>query len=139
MFSVYSAKETKLTADIRSARLIFYLWLTPQEDSTMSSNIDADHRSDVDEEVVSEADIWRELGDLSPNTVISEAGLARLTGRHPVSIKRAVERGELPPAPRLLGQPRWTVGSLIDHLNARIQEEIKRAAITARRLEHLEP
>jgi hypothetical protein len=39
-----------------------------------------------------------ELGEMPPDTIITEEGLAKLFCRHPVSIRRAVERPELPPA-----------------------------------------
>jgi len=64
--------------------------------------------------------IIRELGDLPGETIISEEGLAKMFGRHRVSIKRAVERGELPPNIRLFGEPVWTIQTLRDHLNKRL-------------------
>ena len=36
------------------------------------------------------------FGDMKPETLITEAGLARIFHRDPMSVKRAVERGELP-------------------------------------------
>ena len=41
--------------------------------------------------------IVKDLGSLPPGSIVPEEALARMFGRHPVSIKRAVERGELPP------------------------------------------
>ena len=41
------------------------------------------------------------LGDLGVGTVITEEGVGRLFNRHGDSVKRAVERSELPPP----GQP----------------------------------
>ncbi len=63
----------------------------------------------------------RALGDLPPDTVVGEDALAKMFGRHRVSIKRAVQRGELPPSVRLFGEPVWTVQALRDHLNRRLQ------------------
>jgi hypothetical protein len=37
-----------------------------------------------------------------------------------VSVKRAVERGELPPSIRLFGEPVWTAGALLEHLSKRL-------------------
>jgi len=58
----------------------------------------------------SQPGIVKELGELGPGAVITEAALARMMDRHPASIKRAVNRGELPPPYRLLGGPVWTAG-----------------------------
>ena len=70
------------------------------------------------------------LGDLSPGTVITITGLARLFHRHVDSVKRAVRRGELPPPCRLFGQAAWTVGSLLRHLEGRLDREaVKRASL----------
>jgi hypothetical protein len=74
-----------------------------------------------------DAGIFKELGELSPGAVISEQGLAKIFSRHKVSIKRAVERGELPPSVRLLGEPVWTIKSLQDHLNKRMEAAQKEA------------
>ena len=64
--------------------------------------------------------IWRELGDLPPGAIVSEAALADMFGRCTTSIKRAVKRGELPPATRLMGMPVWTVSAILRHLEARL-------------------
>ncbi|OHB73020.1 MAG: hypothetical protein A2Z25_09865 [Planctomycetes bacterium RBG_16_55_9] len=69
--------------------------------------------------------IVRELGDLPGETIISEEGLAKIFRRHRVSIKRAVERGELPPNVRLFGEPIWTIQVLRDHLAKRLDEAKK--------------
>lgn len=64
--------------------------------------------------------IIRELGDLSAETILSEQALSKIFDRHRVSIKRAVERGELPPSVRLFGEPVWTVRALREHLAKRL-------------------
>jgi hypothetical protein len=78
--------------------------------------------------------IIRQLGDLPPDTVLSEEALAKLFNRHRVSIKRAVERGELPPSVRLFGEPVWTVQALRDHMNRRLETAKKEAEQLARRI-----
>jgi hypothetical protein len=78
--------------------------------------------------------IIRQLGDLPPDTVLSEEALAKLFHRHRVSIKRAVERGELPPSVRLFGEPVWTVQALRDHMNRRLATAQKEAEQLARRI-----
>ncbi len=83
--------------------------------------------------------IWCHLGELPPGAIVSEAALARIFGKHPVSIKRAVRRGELPPPTRLLGGPVWTVAAILRHLEARLDSARKKAEATAKRLSGLSP
>jgi hypothetical protein len=79
----------------------------------------------MDEEKNNSIGVIRELGELSPDTVLSEQALAKIFDRHRVSIKRAVERGELPPSVRLFGEPVWTVKALRDHLGKRLDQAKK--------------
>ena len=82
--------------------------------------------------------IIEKLGELKPNTVITEAGLALLFSRHVISVKRAVERGELPPPCRLFGNNTWTIRVLIKHIESRLEQAAKEVEQTGRRLsEHL--
>jgi hypothetical protein len=74
----------------------------------------------MDAEQSNDMGIIRELGDLPADAVISEQALAKMFDRHRVSIKRAVERGELPPSIRLFGEPVWTVKALREHLTKRL-------------------
>ena len=67
------------------------------------------------------------LGKLGTGTVITEEGICHLFSRHGDSVKRAVERRELPPPVRLFGQPVWTVGTLLRHLEHRLKEAAKKA------------
>ena len=85
------------------------------------------------------AGIIKELGELGAGAVVTEAGLARLLGRHKVSIKRAVERGELPPPIRLCGGPVWLVGSIVEHLQKRMDEAAKEREKLERRISSLCP
>jgi hypothetical protein len=62
------------------------------------------------------------LSRLGPDTIITEAYLASLRECNPVTIKRAVGRGELPVPVRLFGEPTWTVGAIVKHVEARLQE-----------------
>ncbi len=81
--------------------------------------------------------IIRELGDLPPDAVVSEDALAKIFDRHRVSIKRAVERGELPPSVRLFGEPIWTVRALRDHLSKRLEEAKKEVEQLHRRISQM--
>ena len=42
------------------------------------------------------------------------------------TIKRAVERGELPRPVRLMGKNTWTAGAIVRHLEARLEAEARR-------------
>lgn len=83
--------------------------------------------------------IIRELGDLSPDTIISEQGLADLLQKHRVSVKRAVRRGELPPPVRMFGESVWTVAVLRGHLSTRLEAARQQAERTTRRISALAP
>jgi hypothetical protein len=71
--------------------------------------------------------IVKTLGELPPGAILAEEEVARIFGRHTVSVKRAVKRGELPPPARLFGRPVWTAGAILAHLDARL-EAAKREA-----------
>ena len=65
--------------------------------------------------------VIKDLAELPHGAIISEEALAKMFMRHQVSIKRAVERKELPPSVRLFGEPIWTAGTLIAHLEKRLK------------------
>jgi len=74
------------------------------------------------------------LGELKPGAIITEEGVARLFNRHVASVKRAVQRGELPPSTRLFGQNVWTVGTLIRHIESRLDQAAKDVERTAQKI-----
>jgi hypothetical protein len=74
------------------------------------------------------------LGELKPAAIITEEGVARLFSRHVASVKRAIQRGELPPPTRLFGQNVWTVGTLIRYIENRLDQAAKDAERTAHRI-----
>ncbi len=79
------------------------------------------------------------LGTLGAGAVVTEAGLARLFRRHPASVKRAVQRGELPAPCRLFGQAAWTAGVLVRHIEGRLERAAKETERNARKLAQLSP
>jgi hypothetical protein len=79
------------------------------------------------------------LGNLEPGVIITEEALARLFDRHIVSVKRAVQRGELPPPVKLFGQNSWTAGSLLKHIEGRLEEAQNEVNSDARRFADLAP
>jgi hypothetical protein len=80
-----------------------------------------------------------QLGELKPSAVITEEGIANLFHRHVTSVKRAVDRSELPPPMRLFGSNAWTAGVLVAHFEARQAEAAKESDRMASRIAHLSP
>jgi hypothetical protein len=91
----------------------------------------------MDEQRNTNMGIIKELGELPPDAVISEEALARIFSRHRVSIKRAIERRELPPSVRLFGEPIWTVRALREHLSKRLEAARKEAEQLQRRISQM--
>ena len=78
-----------------------------------------------------DTDVIKSLAELPEATIVSEEALRRIFGKSGDSIKRAVERGELPQPVRLFGKPSWTVRVLIQH----IEERLEKASKDARRVQ----
>src|SRR5262249_47284252 len=91
------------------------------------------------EEVESGVEFMTALAMLPPQTLISESRLAQMARRHVTSVKRAIQRGELPPPVPLFGANVWTVAAILEYINARLEAERTAAAQTARRVQHLRP
>jgi hypothetical protein len=91
------------------------------------------------QEIESDVEFMTALAVLPAQTLISETKLAQMAGRHITSVKRAIQRGELPPPVPLLGANVWTVAAILAHINARLEAERQTAAQTARRIQHLRP
>ncbi len=73
--------------------------------------------------------IYEDLALLPPRTLITEVGLARLLGKGcRETIKRAVERGELPRPVRFLGKNTWTVDVIISHIEDQLAAEARKFA-----------
>src|SRR5262249_21949526 len=94
---------------------------------------------DVDSlaEVNSLPGIIAALGELKPGSIVTEEGVAGLFNRHVASVKRAVQRGELPPPCRLFGTNVWTAGVLVQYIENRLEQAAKAAESDARRLANL--
>ncbi len=101
------------------------MWAGTTDTMTKASMADDDipevKVTQMDEQENTSFGIIKELGDLAPDTVLSEEALAKIFNRHQVSVKRAVERGELPPGVRLFGTPIWTVRTLREHISRRLE------------------
>ena len=74
-----------------------------------------------------EEGVYEALGSLAPDTLVTEDGLASLLGRAcRETIKRAVERNELPRPVRLMGKNTWTVRIILEHVEQRLRAEAER-------------
>jgi hypothetical protein len=82
-------------------------------------------------------EIMTALAELPPHALISEHKMAQLVGRHVSSVKRAVQRGELPPPVSWFGVHIWTVAVILEHISTRLEAERKATAQTASRVQHL--
>ena len=69
--------------------------------------------------------MYAELGALPSGAPVTKDELAVLFDRASISIDRAVERGELPRPAKLLGKDTWTAGSIIRHIEKRMQQAIE--------------
>ena len=102
-----------------------------------------DHVLPVDnqeeKEIVPLPGIIAQLGELQPGAVITEEGIANLFDRCITSVKRAVQRGELPPPCRLLGKNAWTVGILVGHLEHRLEQAAEKANRIQMKIRDLNP
>ena len=83
--------------------------------------------------------IMTALAELPPHALISEHQLAQVFGRHVSSIRRAIQRGELPPSVPLLNDHVWTAAILWEHISARLETARQAAAQTVRRLHDFRP
>jgi hypothetical protein len=79
------------------------------------------------------------LGELGAGAVIMEEGLAAMFDRHEFSVKRAIERGELPPPVRMFGQNAWTAGVLVRHIEKRLEKAAKEVEQARRKVVELAP
>ncbi len=88
---------------------------------------------------VGDPGIIRTIGDLPPGALIRKDELARMFNRDPVSIDRAVGRGELPPPTRLLGRPVWMAGSIVRHLQSRLEAAARERREQEEKLVQMQP
>jgi hypothetical protein len=77
------------------------------------------------------------LGELKPGAIVTEEGVAHLFNRHVSSVKRTVQRGELPPPCRLFGANVWTASVLVQHIENHLETAVKEAERAARRIRDL--
>ena len=83
--------------------------------------------------------IVKGLGELSPGAILEEDAVAQMFGRCATSVKRAVDRGELPPPVRMFGKPCWTAGAILEHIVARLRAAKREAEKDAAKFSRLSP
>lgn len=74
------------------------------------------------------------LAALPAGTILNTDQLAQIFGRHPSSIRRAVQRGELPSSVPLLDHEVWTVEVIRAHLAQRLKQAAKAHAVDVARV-----
>ncbi len=72
-----------------------------------------------------DGELFTLIGSLPDGALISETGLARIFGRHPSAIKRAIDRGELPPPVYLMKRPVFSIGCIRRFLQNRFQQALE--------------
>lgn len=71
--------------------------------------------------------VCEEIGKIPTGSIVYEDGLALMFGKNcRETIKRAVERGELPPPVKLMGRNCWTAGRIICYIEQRLEAEERR-------------
>jgi hypothetical protein len=82
--------------------------------------------------------IIRKLGEMPAGTIIYEEGMADIFGRCSMTIKRAVQRGEIPPGTRLFGRLAWLAGHVLEHIRKRLSKAALEAEQDRKRLTEME-
>jgi predicted DNA-binding transcriptional regulator AlpA len=74
------------------------------------------------------------LGCMPEGAILTERSVCSIFGRSRWSVRRAIQRGELPPPTRLFGKAVWTAGAVIRHIEAGMDEAARDAAQLRARL-----
>lgn len=99
-------------------------------DDGTSSPMPADFENGLD-------GVYPHLGKLPENTIITEDALARMLGVCARTIRRMVERCELPPPFRNGGRSCWLAGMVVEWLAETAKKEIEKSRQTAKRMQGL--
>lgn len=68
--------------------------------------------------------VVRTLADLPPRSLVTEAGLAEMFSVSDRTVRRMVERGQLPPPVKLADRNTWMVGLLLDYLEEQMLQAV---------------
>ena len=63
------------------------------------------------------------LAKLPADTMLPEEALMKMLNKSRKSIRRSVDRGELPAPVRVMGKRVWTVSSIVQHIQNRLKDK----------------
>ncbi len=84
---------------------------------------------------LNQSGVVAELGMFGDDALLNLEAMARIFDRHPRSIMRAVERGDLPHPFKSIGEKRWRVGNIRDLMRKKQAEAIRQAENREKRRE----
>ena len=117
--------------------------MKPDRKGDKMSEAEQERLTAPDVENLADADslpgVIAELGNLGSGAVVTQEGISRLFGRCETSVKRAIQRGELPAPTRLFGQNTWTVGALIRHIEERLAHAAREDQELKQKVRRLSP
>ena len=97
----------------------------------MSNEMNNEQR--IDEE----CKLLKIFGNFPDGMMITESLMAKIFDRHPITIKRAVKRGELPPSVKIMGEQTWIVGDIRKHVEKKMEEAKRMQQAEAKRIASL--
>jgi hypothetical protein len=80
-----------------------------------------------------------ELARYPGSTPLTLEAVCRIFRRSPKSVRRAVRSGQLPPGIRVFGKMTWTAGSILQHLQNRLDRAQREAERMQRKVAELAP
>ena len=83
--------------------------------------------------------VWREFNELGQNTIVTEGAVAAILGKHLMSIRRAIDKQQLPPPVKLMDQRVWRLGAILDFIDGRLAAEQKDAEKLRRKVLEMAP
>ncbi|MDF1660654.1 MAG: hypothetical protein P1V97_02700 [Planctomycetota bacterium] len=83
--------------------------------------------------------VFTDLAELPGDTFITEEALAKMMNRCRKTIKRSVQRRELPPSVSFIGQKGWIVDSILNHVKQRLQDAARALEDQKRRFDSYHP
>lgn len=78
--------------------------------------------------------VFASIGALPPSALISEDGLADALAVNKRTVRRMVQRGELPPGIPFAGRTTWLAGRIINHFDRRAEHAARDAERNMRRV-----
>jgi hypothetical protein len=85
----------------------------------------------------SSADTMKTLGDLSPGSLVDQIALARALGVSTRTVRRMVDRYELPPGIQMGARKMWFADKVVAFLSDRADGEARQARSRRRKLDEM--